>query len=202
VDSIEHMPWDALADEDVQRLVDADIPIVPTLYVFLTDPREWLSVEGERYYCSESLGQAQELLELYREGRVTPEMTQQGYYLDWDLILRALPVIRENAAKLVGARPTIGFGTDSGGSQFAVFGRIHEELDNLLQAGFSPLEVLRSATVVNARILRLEDKLGSLEPGKLADLIVVDGDPLVDISTLRQVWMVVKEGRVVHKEGM
>jgi imidazolonepropionase-like amidohydrolase len=199
VDSIEHTPWDALADEEIQQLVDAGIPIVPTLYVFLTEPWEWLDGEGERHYCPESLRQTQEVLQLYLDGRVTPEMTQQGYYLDWDLIVRVLPVIRENAAKLVRAGPTIGFGTDSGGSQFAVFGRVYEEMEYLFQAGLTPLEVLRSATVVNARILGLEDRLGTLEPGKLADLIVVDGDPLVELSTLRQVHMVVKEGQVVHR---
>jgi imidazolonepropionase-like amidohydrolase len=202
VDSIEHTPWDALADEDIRWLVEAGIPIVPTLYVFLTDPQKWLAVEGERYYCPESLAQTKELWRLYRDERVTPEMTQQEYFLDWDLIRRALPVIRENAARLVRAGPTIGFGTDSGGSQFAVFGRFYEEADNLVQAGLTALDVLRSATGVNARILRLEDRLGTLEPGKLADLVVLDGDPLVDLAALRQVRMVVKEGRIVHREGM
>jgi imidazolonepropionase-like amidohydrolase len=200
VDSIEHVPWDALRDEDVRGLVDAGIPIVPTLYVFLTEPWEWLVTEGERHYCPESLRQTQDVLQLYWGERVTPETTQPGYILDVEMVARVLPVIRENARKLVSAGATIGFGTDSGGSPFAAFGRLGEEMDNLVKAGLTPFQVLRSATVVNARILRLEDRLGTLEPGKLADFVVLDGDPLVELAALCQVRLVVKQGRVVHRE--
>jgi imidazolonepropionase-like amidohydrolase len=72
-------------------------------------------------------------------------------------------------------------------------------MDNLAEAGFTPFEVLLSATAVNARILRLEDKLGTLEPGKLADFVVLDGAPLADTAALRQVRMVVKEGEFVYR---
>jgi imidazolonepropionase-like amidohydrolase len=202
VDSIEHVPWDALTDEDVRRLVDAGIPIVPTLYVFLTEPWEWLAAEGDRHYCPESLRQTQDVCQLYWGERMRPETKQSGYILDVELVGRVLPVIRENAKKLVRAGATIGFGTDSGGSPFAAFGRFHEEMDNLVQAGCTPFEVLHSATAVNARILRLKDKLGTLEPGKLADFVVLDGDPLADMAALRRVRMVVTEGSIVHREGM
>jgi imidazolonepropionase-like amidohydrolase len=199
VDSIEHVPWDALSDKDVCRLVDAGIPIVPTLYVFLTEPWEWLASEGEHHYCPESLRQARGMCQLYWGKRTISDSERPEYVLDTELVARVLPVIGENTRKLVRVGATIGFGTDSGGSPFAVFGRFHEEMDNLVQAGFSPFDVLRSATAVNARILHLEDKLGTLEPGKLADFVVLDGDPLADTTALRQVRMVVKEGKIVHQ---
>jgi imidazolonepropionase-like amidohydrolase len=201
VDSIEHVPWDALTDGDVGGLVDAGIPIVPTMYVHLTEPWEWLAGEGESHYCPESLRQTKNMLELYWGDRASAKEKQPQYILDVGLVERILPVIRKNARKLVRAGATIGFGTDSGGSPFAAFGRIHEEMDNLVEAGFTPFEALISATAVNARILRLEDKLGTLEPGKLADFVVLDGDPLADTAALRQVRMVVKEGEVVYREG-
>jgi imidazolonepropionase-like amidohydrolase len=71
-----------------------------------------------------------------------------GYILDVELVARALPVIRENTRKLAVAGATFGVGTDSGGSPFAAFGRFHEEMDNLVEAGFTPFEVLHSATAV------------------------------------------------------
>jgi imidazolonepropionase-like amidohydrolase len=71
------------------------------------------------------------------------------------------------------------------------------ELDYLRQAGLSNAEVLASATRVGAQIMRMGDKLGTVEPGKIADLLVVAADPLADLKNLRQVRYVVADGRVV-----
>lgn len=68
------------------------------------------------------------------------------------------------------------------------------------EAGMAPLEVLRSATTNAADLIGLADQLGTIEPGKLADLIAVDGDPLKDVKDLQRVRFVMKEGRVVRNE--
>ena len=60
----------------------------------------------------------------------------------------------------------------------------------------SPREVIESMTVQAARFLGIEDRLGTLEPGKVADLVLVDGDPLEDLAALGNVVMVLKEGAV------
>ncbi|WP_395846264.1 amidohydrolase family protein [Cystobacter fuscus] len=65
------------------------------------------------------------------------------------------------------------------------------------EAGLSPVDILRMATVNAAELLRLHDRLGSLEAGKLADVLAVKGDPLKDLGALEQVRFVMKEGRVV-----
>jgi imidazolonepropionase-like amidohydrolase len=59
------------------------------------------------------------------------------------------------------------------------------ELELQVKAGRSPMDVIVSATKINSEALGLSDRLGTLEAGKLADLIVVEGDPLGDISVLR-----------------
>ena len=69
----------------------------------------------------------------------------------------------------------------------------------MVEAGLSPSDVLQAATRNAAEHLGLAKDLGTLEPGKLADLIIVDGDPLEDISSLHNVKIVVQSGRVVHK---
>jgi imidazolonepropionase-like amidohydrolase len=73
---------------------------------------------------------------------------------------------------------------------------LHRELENYVRAGIPPAEVLRMATLVPAQILKRDKDLGTIEPGKLADFILVDGDPTVNISDIRRVVTVVKDGKV------
>jgi hypothetical protein len=73
---------------------------------------------------------------------------------------------------------------------------VHRELELYVQAGIPAPEVLTLATLGAARVMRMDDELGSIEPGKLADLILVGGDPTTEISDLRRVVMVIKDGRV------
>ena len=82
------------------------------------------------------------------------------------------------------------------GSDMGVFahGQGARELELLVRSGLTPAEAIRSATTVAARVLRLDDRLGSIEPGRLADLVAVDGDPTKDIETLRKVRLVMKGG--------
>ncbi len=72
----------------------------------------------------------------------------------------------------------------------------------MVAAGLSPATVVQAATQNAATHLGLGDELGTLAPGKLADLIIVKGDPLTDIATLRRVWLVVKNGEItIDKRG-
>jgi len=73
---------------------------------------------------------------------------------------------------------------------------LHRELELYVQAGMTPLEAIQSATIVSARAMKLDRDSGSVELGKRADLILVDGDPLTNISDLRKVSRVVANGRV------
>jgi imidazolonepropionase-like amidohydrolase len=71
------------------------------------------------------------------------------------------------------------------------------EIELLVAAGMSPAAALRSATSVNARILGVDDRLGAVREGLLADLVAVEGDPLREIGAVRRVRMVMQGGRVV-----
>jgi len=82
-------------------------------------------------------------------------------------------------------------GTD-GFSGFA----LHRELELYAQAGIPAPEVLRIATLGAAAVMHRDDKLGSIAPGKLADLVIVDGDPTLRISDVRNVRTVIKDGVV------
>jgi imidazolonepropionase-like amidohydrolase len=204
VDSMEHAPLDALSDEDVGRMVDSKIPIVPTIKVWrdellLDRITDLIENKGSDYLCPEPLRQTRAIMNIFQKG-ITPEMAKKEYFPNLALIERQLPVMMENVARLHQKGAAIGCGTDSGGTLFSFFGKFFEEIENLIAMGFSTFEALQSATLVNARILGLDDKLGTIEPGKLADFVVLDGDPLADIRALRAVHMVVKEGETAYKK--
>ncbi len=75
------------------------------------------------------------------------------------------------------------------------------ELELLVESGLTPMEALVAGTMENARYFRISDRLGSVEPGKLADLLMVEGDPLKDISNMRRVRRVMLNGRWIQAES-
>lgn len=74
---------------------------------------------------------------------------------------------------------------------------LHREMEFLVRAGFTPYEVLRMATRDAAEFLSMQDSIGTIAPGRLADLILLDGNPLQDIAHARSVRAVVLQGRVI-----
>jgi len=73
---------------------------------------------------------------------------------------------------------------------------VHRELLSFVLSGIPPADAIKIATINGARAMRLSDKLGTIETGKLADLVVVEGDPLTDIRDARNVRMVMRSGRL------
>lgn len=120
-----------------------------------------------------------------------------GYYhpLVVPKALEIGPQIQETFRKAYKRGVKIAFGTDAG-----VFphGDNAKEFTFMVEAGMPPMEAIKSATVVNAGILGITDKVGTLEAGKLADIVASDENPLTNIKTLEKVSFVMKEG-VVYK---
>jgi len=87
----------------------------------------------------------------------------------------------------------IAFGTDSGVTKH---GANAEEFAVMVAAGMSEMDAIQSATVAAAQLIEMSDELGTIEPGKLADMIAVDSSPLDDISVLENVSAVIKDGKL------
>ena len=92
----------------------------------------------------------------------------------------------------------IAFGTDVGGVPHRYAAR---EFSYMVKAGMAPADALASATVNTARLFRMEQEVGTLEPGKLADIVAVKSSPLDDVAVLEDVDFVMKSGRVARRDG-
>ena len=103
-------------------------------------------------------------------------------------------VQREGFAKAVEAGVRIAFGTDSGTYPH---GMNANQFASMVKYGMTPMEAIRSATVVAAELLGWRDRVGVLEPGLFADLVAVEGDVMNDVDLLTDVAFVMKGGRVV-----
>ena len=79
---------------------------------------------------------------------------------------------------------------------------LHEELARLVEAGLTPLAALQAATRNPARVLGLADSLGSVEPGQLADLVLLDANPLEDIRNTQRIRAVVADGRLYRRDSL
>lgn len=94
----------------------------------------------------------------------------------------------------------IAFGTDSGANPFRIQGFAeHRELELMVQAGMTPLEAIQSATSVTAKMLHIDEKTGTIEVGKQADVIVLNADPSADITNTRKIAMVFHHGQQIRR---
>lgn len=108
--------------------------------------------------------------------------------------LKLLDFSRESFGRAMKAGVTIVFGTDAGG--FAWTENEAKEFSLMVKYGMTSMQAIQSATSVAARALDMEDKIGSIEAGKLADIVAVKGDPLADVSVLEKVSFVMKDGKI------
>jgi len=101
----------------------------------------------------------------------------------------------EELLSVIGALHRAGVPIVAGTDQAVPGYSLHREMELYVKAGFTPMEAIQAATLVPARVMGLDGEVGTVTAGKRADLIVVEGNPLEDFSTLRKVWLVVAGGR-------
>ena len=128
------------------------------------------------------------------------EKLDRGLYMPPNVEAKAraaIASIQGMFRKAVAKKIRIAFGTDA-----AVYphGRNAEEFRHMVELGMRPVDALKAATSVNAELFGISDRLGTLETGKLADIVATPGDPTVDIRQTERVFFVMKEGVIYRNE--
>lgn len=181
-----HVAAHAHGDEGMQRAVRAGV----------------LTIEHGTYMSEETMKLMKEYGTYYvptiTAGMSVAELSKiDGYYPDMVARKAAVigPQISNTFSKAYKLGVPIGFGTDA-----AVYphGENYKEFIYMVAGGMKPMEAIKCATSVNAKILGKSDEFGMIKPGLYADIIAVDGDPLEDIDNMGKVNFVMKEG-VVYK---
>ena len=223
--SIEHIATDAvLSDDDVLKMAKRNLAIVPTMTVgqsyLMKEAFDELPAQYKTPEITRELQVRKEYFEKETAKHCDPFLHKQnlaalkGYKtigcnnlwerkkflvqpeVYFNMILNGY----ENLKKMNKAGILIGSGIDAG-MPFCYFGGNYREYEIMQRVGFTNIEVLRCATINNAKILKIADKTGSLEKGKYADMVVLDKNPLEDIRALRNPQMVFKQGELMFSAG-
>lgn len=179
----------AHGDEGMQRAIQAGVS----------------SIEHGTYMSEETMQMMKDnevyLVPTITAGKSTADSAKiEGYYVPIvaEKARRIGPIIQNTFAKAYEMGVPIAFGTDAG-----VFrhGRNAKEFEYMVEAGMPPMEALYAATYSAADLLGKLDMLGTLEEGKVADLVAVPSNPLDDISVMNNVIFVMKDGTVYKQDG-
>ncbi|PKA82002.1 imidazolonepropionase-like amidohydrolase [Ulvibacter sp. MAR_2010_11] len=186
----------------INKLLDREGSIVTTLmidksFIYPLNP-EWLktpsiieaypAVELKKLLTPQAIGRAQKMAAL----------TKLEYGLD-EISMESLFLSKvEDIQRLLDLGMNITLGTDAGNS-FNFHGySLHEEMQILEMGGIAPRDIIKMGTLNAARMMHVQDSLGSIEPGKLADLILLNANPLASISNCLDINTVIKNG-VIQK---
>lgn len=223
--SIEHITTDViLSDDDVMKMAKRNLAIVPTMTVgqsYLMEeayaelPQKYRTPEiteelrvRKEYFEKESVNHCDPLLhkqnlsalKYYKTMPIDTLFQKKKFLVNPEVFFNMIGNGLVNLKKMNQAGILIGSGIDAG-MPFCYFGGNYREYEILQRAGFSNIEILRCATINNSKILKIEDKTGSLETGKYADMVALDKNPLEDIRALRKPHMVFKEGSLMFAAG-
>lgn len=179
-----HTAAHAHGAEGMKRAVMAGITTIEH-GTFMTEEVMDLMIEKGTYYVP-----------TISAGNFVVEKAKIDGYFPKIIVPKALsvgPQINETFAKAYKRGVPIAFGTDTGVSPH---GDNAKEFILMVNAGMKPMDAILSATVIPAKILGTEEKLGTIEGGKWADIIATDGNPLEDISVVTKVSFVMKNGKI------
>jgi len=222
LNSLEHIVSDAyLSDKEVETMAKKKISIVPTMTVgqaYLIEeaydslPKEYkddftlneMKLRNE-YLADVPLSHCDPVLhkknmkamKLYKEIGRENLWDKKKFLVNPDLYFGMIKYGSENLRKMRDAGVLIGCAIDAG-MPFSYFGGFYREFELYSRIGFTNEEIIRSVTLNNAKIIGMEDSIGSIEKGKYADMVVFSENPLEKIEAMRIPEVVIREGELVH----
>lgn len=197
VDVIGHSIRDSVIDDNLIKAMKAkNVAYIPTLsldefaYIYSRKP-EW--VENEFFKKSLEPG----VYEMITSMKYQDSLKNAPVY---PKTVAAFNTALINLKKLYDAGISVAMGTDSGATPVRAQGfSEHLELQLMVQSGLTPLQAITVATKSSARLLKIDQRYGTLAKGKVADLIILDGNPAEDIKATRNISAVYKAGKEVSK---
>jgi hypothetical protein len=190
---------DAKAREVIDLLVREDVHLVPAIIHEAPGyPRDW--AEMQRYYEEETANPG---FVSYYDPRFLGEMrntrrnTARGALRErrmpgYQNILRFYKMLVD-----AGGKPLVGGDTNGGKVPGSI---VHEEMAIFQEAGIEPMKIIQATTSWVAEAMRVSDQIGTVEAGKLADVLIVNADPLADIRNMREIDTLIQNGRVVDRD--
>jgi len=190
LDGVTHIPGDSYEEETIQLMLRQGTTVAPMLVqkkkgLVFSEDSELFEDPFVRQVLGQEVDKLKEAL-----AQTTPEALER-----WS---QSYQQGKENVLRLKDAGVRLAVGTDSNTS-FAPVGLItHKEIETLVEAGLSPMEALVAGTRGSAEWAGVSDRLGTLEAGKLADMLILEENPLDNIRNTRKIVKVILGGRVVE----
>lgn len=178
----------AHGDEGMRRAVEAGVVSIEHGTFMSEATMDAMIKHGTFLIPTLTAGQAVSDSALYAKG-FFPEVVRKK-------AIEICPQLKATAGKAYKKGVKIAFGTDSGVSPH---GKNNLEFGLMSEAGMKNVDILRAATLDAAILLRMNDRIGSLEPGKLADIVAVEGNPLDDIRAMLKIVFVMKDGKIYRQ---
>jgi imidazolonepropionase-like amidohydrolase len=197
-DFLVHSVEDEAVDEEFLALAKRNRALYcPTLFVRLgyryALSNTWRPTEAERRLADPqilaAMGDLQKIPKQMLPERVAKAMSEP-------VPPKPSAIALQNLRKVWDAGIPVVMGTDAGNIGTLHGPSVFREMEIMTQAGLSPLQVLRSATSNGAKAMGMEREIGALAPGKLADLVILDADPLADVLNLSRIHRVIKDGKL------
>jgi len=197
-DFLVHSVQDEAVDEEFLALAKKNRALYcPTLFVTLgyryALSNTWQPTEAERRLADPQIVAAMSDLQRIPSDKV-PERVAKA--MSKPVAPAVTPLELQNLRKVWDAGITVVMGTDAGNIGTLHGPSVFREMPLMVQAGLTPLQVLRSATANGAKATRLEREIGTLAAGKLADVVILDADPLADVGNLSRIHRVIKDGKL------
>lgn len=190
-DAIEHLGFDPDDPEVIRELLARRTVIVPTA---ITSLAAVLATTEDLGWIDNPKTRALTPPDLWAELRKSEANLARQDYFRGEIRPRRIEEVGKRVKKLHDAGVRIVIGTDSGTKANFHTDSTRREMELWVRFGIPPMEVISAATRLNAAYLGMGDELGTIEPGKFADIIVVDGNPLTHMADLKHLVYVVKEG--------
>jgi len=203
-DYLVHSVMDEPIDDEFIALArGADVLYCPTLFVLngyaLALSNRWAATAAERRFADPQVLSAMSDLQRIPRALLPPGV---AYAMEHGAATGVPQVALDNVRRVAAAGIRVVMGTDAGNIGTLHGPSVFREMELMTRAGLTPLQVLRAATTDGAAAMNMQDRIGAIVPGALADLVILDADPLAGIENLSSVHRVVKDGEVFDPDEL